>query len=446
MVLAITRGIAMKRLSRTAAVTLLALALLPGPASRAQPPARPAITLTPEEFDKLAGYYQMQMGAILWFRRDGTRLIAGQNNGPGREVLAESARKLYDAAAPVQFSFTTDAGGRATAVTMDLNGNTRSGTRITDEAAKAILARLPVPLPPPARPQVARTWQSLQGITPRFVTRLQQGQGIDQGAIFSPDSRSLLFSRITPGQLPILMTVPADGGEARLFAKTPLPVGATRMRWSPRGDVIAFSALSPRENRASTWLIDADGGNARPISATGLSNQVVYPSWYPDGKYLAVMDAGELTIKRIPVDGGAAQILTDRGKVYTGMPSLSPDGKSIVFAGQANNGQPYDQRVNAIWLLEEGKPARPLEGGVLQGRAPTWSPDGKRIAFESDRGSPDGRYGIFIINADGTGLVQVTDYAFTAQHPVWSPDGRKVAFTGRDPATDQFGVAVIDLP
>ncbi|MBV9550223.1 MAG: PD40 domain-containing protein, partial [Alphaproteobacteria bacterium] len=69
----------------------------------------------------------------------------------------------------------------------------------------------------------------------------------------------------------------------------------------------------------------------------------------------------------------------------------------------------------------------------------------KRIAFESDRGSPDGRYGIFIINADGTGLVQVTDYV-DAQHPVWSPDGRKMAFTSLDTATNQFGVAVIDLP
>ncbi len=97
-------------------------------------------------------------------------------------------------------------------------------------------------------------------------------------------------------------------------------------------------------------------------------------------------------------------------------------------------------------MLEEGKPARPLESTALQGRAPTWSPDGNRIVFESDRGSPDGSYGIFIINADGTGLVQVTDYAFAAQHPVWSPDGRKLAFTGRDPMTGQFGVAVIDLP
>jgi len=438
----------MKRFSRNVGLTLLTLSLLSGPALRAQttPPPRPSIALSPEEFDRIAGYYQLQPGLIMWFRRDGARLIQGQNNGPGREVLAERATRLYYATGPVQFSFTIDAGGRATAVTINLNGNERTGTRVGDDAARAIIAQSPAPAPPPPRAVAARTWQSLPGITPRFVTRLQPEQGIDQTAIFSPDSRSLLFSRTAAGLPPFLMTVPVDGGEARPFAKTPLPVGATRMRWSPKGDVIAFSGLSPRDNKLSTWLIDADGGNARPIAVTGLSDQVAYPTWYPDGRYLAVMDSQELAIKRISVAGGAAQILTDRSKVYTGMPSVSPDGKSIVFAGQANNGQAYNQSFNAIWVREEGKPARQLEGGALQGRTPTWSPDGKRIAFESDRGSPDGRYGIFIINADGTGLVQVTDYAFTAQHPVWSPDGRKMAFTGRDPATNQVGVAVIDLP
>jgi Tol biopolymer transport system component len=63
---------------------------------------------------------------------------------------------------------------------------------------------------------------------------------------------------------------------------------------------------------------------------------------------------------------------------------------------------------------------------------------GQRIAFESDRGSPEGRYSIFIVNRDGSGLVQVTDYALNATHPVWSRDGKKMVFA----AGDQTGTAI----
>lgn len=57
---------------------------------------------------------------------------------------------------------------------------------------------------------------------------------------------------------------------------------------------------------------------------------------------------------------------------------------------------------------------------------PAWSPDGSRIAFVSDRGR---RTGIFIINSDGTGLRRITSDASWDQGPVWSPDGSELAFT-----------------
>ena len=87
-----------------------------------------------------------------------------------------------------------------------------------------------------------------------------------------------------------------------------------------------------------------------------------------------------------------------------------------------------------------------MENPPLQGRAPVWSPDGKRIAFESDRGSPDAHYAIFIMNRDGTGLVQVTDYALNASHPVWSRDGKHMVFMAGDPAQKISTVDVIDFP
>lgn len=66
--------------------------------------------------------------------------------------------------------------------------------------------------------------------------------------------------------------------------------------------------------------------------------------------------------------------------------------------------------------------------------SPVWSPDGTRIAFESLGGSGD--YEIYVVNADGTGLTQLTNNTVNDNEPTWSPDGTKIAFIRRsDPST-----------
>jgi WD40-like Beta Propeller Repeat len=133
-------------------------------------------------------------------------------------------------------------------------------------------------------------------------------------------------------------------------------------------------------------------------------------------------------------------------RVLTGMPSVSPDGKWIAFAGQENKGQKYDQSRNSLWLVDEGGATHLVEAKPGQGRAPSWSPSGEQLAFESTRGSTAGLYALFVINRDGTGLVQVTDRAVNADHPVWSPDGRQLAFSAHD-ATHWSGrsIGVIEV-
>ncbi len=56
---------------------------------------------------------------------------------------------------------------------------------------------------------------------------------------------------------------------------------------------------------------------------------------------------------------------------------------------------------------------------------PAWSPDGRRIAFESDR---DGNDEIYVMNADGSGVTRLTDNDAIDRSPAWSPDGRRIAF------------------
>jgi Tol biopolymer transport system component len=132
----------------------------------------------------------------------------------------------------------------------------------------------------------------------------------------------------------------------------------------------------------------------------------------------------------------------------TGKPDVSPDGRWIAFAGQTNQGQRYDQTKNVIWLLNpaDGRYTTLDPKDPEQGRAPRWSPDGRTIAFESNRGNILGQYALFIQHRDGSGLRRITDYGLNGSHPAWSPDGKSIAFDAMDqPASRATHIAVLRL-
>jgi Tol biopolymer transport system component len=277
--------------------------------------------------------------------------------------------------------------------------------------------------------------------------------GTDYGPQFSPDSRRLIFERrpLTGGRAETYV-VPIQGGEPKPFLKERAPVEQTRLRWSPVTNTIAFTGLTS-EGKSSTWLLDGDGTHVRQANAPPGAN-TFYPSWYGDGLRLLEMDGDRQALRIVSLGPGAATQVATTPALLTGMGSVSPDGRTIAVAAQRNVGQTYDQTVNQIWLIAENGEAHPLEKGNMEGRAPTWSPDGSRVVFESNRSSPDkASYAVFVADRDGSDVRRLTPYEANAQHPVWSPDGRWIAFSARQAkAGGTFGgrfgpaIAIITAP
>ena len=413
----------------------MALTLFVAPALAQSPPpaaAQARITLDPAAFERYAGYYQMgPRGAIRLYHEEGRFYMNTVGTPQKLEIFPTSPESFAVGTVPVTINFKPGADGSVKEAIINQAGRDVPVPRITEETAKALAAAATAP--PPVTP---RTWAAQ--ITPPRMLIAPDAGNIYYLASYTPDGRSVLVSR-TPdgGKSFALVRVPASGGrEEILFQRDGLP--ATRAHVGRDGRIV-FNAGN------AIWVMEADGGNARALPLKDMLAPN-YANWYPDGRSIAFGDGARNTLYRADIATGAVTPLTRQAEVLTGMSRLSPDGKWIVFAGQKNSGQLYNQGDNQIWLVDDKGAARPVETNPGQGRAPSWSPDGLRIAFESGRGSPDGKYAIFVINRDGSGLTQVTNYALNGMHPHWSPDGKQIVFsTGNQPGAPG-GVAVIEAP
>jgi Tol biopolymer transport system component len=126
----------------------------------------------------------------------------------------------------------------------------------------------------------------------------------------------------------------------------------------------------------------------------------------------------------VNADGSGQRRLTSISSLET--PSWSPDGRRIAFRKQG--------REAGIYVVStDGSGVRRLTGQWSFGAA--WSPDGRRIAFWSAR---DGNGEVYVMNADGSGQLNLTRNPRWERSPIWSPDGRKIAFLRHFPAFE-FG-------
>ncbi len=266
--------------------------------------------------------------------------------------------------------------------------------------------------------------------------------------------------RPTPDFAGTLQAMVASAGVPSSTAAATLSPSGTE----PNGHIVLTCQILKFQSSEQICIMNADGSGYRRLT-TDDGVRHYYPSLAPDGRsvvYSQYREDNVYEIYELTLSDGTATRLTDRLGVLTG-PEISPDGRSIVFMRWTPASDQYQ-----IWIMNrDGSDPHRLIGGT--GWDPTWSPDGTRILFASDRDGSSQLYvarsdgsrpekitslpalrgrsdwsvqdqivtysgdswqrELYLMNADGSDLHRVSPPGGNSQGPSFSPDGRWIAFT-----------------
>ena len=267
-------------------------------------------------------------------------------------------------------------------------------------------------------------------------------QFLGGGLCWTRDGKWILSTDAdSPGKPSYIALVSSDTGEKRkLTAGEGLAESFPAL--SPGNHMLAFTRrLADQQSLLFLLPLDAKlkpTAAARPLRPAGFWN--LWPVWIPDGKSLLFVSTDSYSstgrLWRISSSGDSPPTPVPEAGEGVESPAISSQGRLVFthFFGDSN-----------IWQLEvsgpggRAAPPQQVVASTREDERPIFSPDGRRIAFESNR---SGSYGVWLANADGSNPqpLQVEPNSW-CESPAWSPDGLTIAFDARQ--DKQFQVYLI---
>jgi Tol biopolymer transport system component/DNA-binding winged helix-turn-helix (wHTH) protein len=304
--------------------------------------------------------------------------------------------------------------------------------------------------------------------------------------VWSPDGQQIAFSRTSDDKFEIYIIPRLGGTERQLYVSD--QSADTALSWSPDGKMLAFSEWDGE--RARIVGISVSDKILHALSSPPKGHIDRAPAFSPDGRTLAFVRmsgmvrglAGDLFVA--PVSGNEARQITYDDRWIFGSPAWTSDGRELVFSSNRGGGLITLWRISSsggeavplsgvgptaiqpsislrndrlayvhavanenLWLVrlrghtEVSAPPSVLISSKSSNGLPQFSPDGKQIAFESER---SGHGEIWVADSDGSNVRAVTSMGAFAGSPHWSPDGTRLTFDFSDKG--HVAIYVVDVP
>ena len=197
--------------------------------------------------------------------------------------------------------------------------------------------------------------------------------------------------------------------------------------WKPDGTKIAFSRNPPPGTGRAIHTMNPDGTGVQAIP-NSIGDD--FPSWSPDGSKIVFTHQEGVNKPEVMVMNadGTNRVPLTNDSAFTFHPVWSPDGTKIAwvstrdFPGISGN---INLGFEIYVMNADGSNKVRLTNNNFGDSNPSWSPDSNKIVFDTTR---DGNFEVYVMNANGTNQVNLSNHNSSDFNPVWSPDGNRIAF------------------